>query len=150
MGTRAALAAAVIASGIWASAARPAERAAIVGPVTAVRDGDTIEVAGRAIRLQGLAAPELRQPLGREASRFLRSIALGRQVRCEPDGTRTYDRIVAVCRLEGRDLAALLVGRGLARDCRRYSRGRYASAEEAARQAGATITRLYRLPDYCR
>jgi endonuclease YncB( thermonuclease family) len=36
----------------------PAGWAASAGAVSHVRDGDTIEVAGRAIRLQGLAAPE--------------------------------------------------------------------------------------------
>jgi endonuclease YncB( thermonuclease family) len=147
---RAALVAALIAAALWAPGLSALERAPIVGRVTEVRDGDTIEVDGRPIRLQGLAAPELRQPLGREASRFLRRLTLGRQVSCEPDGTRTYDRAVAVCRLDGRDLAAILVARGLARDCRRYSLGRYAAAEQAARQAGAAITRLYRLPGYCR
>ena len=150
MGRHATLLAGVVAIGLWASEAPTAERAPIVGRVTQVRDGDTIEVEGQPIRLQGLAAPELRQPLGREAGRYLRGLILGRQVRCEPDGTRTFDRVVALCRLDGRDLGAIMVSQGLARDCERYSRGRYSAAEDAARRAGAAIGRLYRLPGYCR
>ncbi len=66
MGRHATLLAGVVAIGLWASAAPTAERAPIVGRVTQVRDGDTIEVEGQPIWLQGLTAPELRQPMGRK------------------------------------------------------------------------------------
>jgi micrococcal nuclease len=114
-----------------------------------VRDGDTIEVGRTAVRLQGVAAPELREPLGPEARRAMRELVEGRRVECEPDGSRSYDRVVALCRRleDGEDVGALLVGRGLARDCARYSRGRYAALEAAV---GAPIRRLYKLPAYCR
>lgn len=38
---------------------------------------------------------------------------------------------------------------GLARDCPRYSGGRYREAEREAARNGATIGRSYRLPGYC-
>jgi len=41
----------------------------LVGEVTHVRDGDTIEVAGLPIRLSGLAAPELGTRSGRGHAR---------------------------------------------------------------------------------
>lgn len=153
-GRRLALGAAAIAATLTLAAAFavPAERPAapIAGAVTRVRDGDTIVVGRTPVRLQGVAAPELRQPLGPEARRYLRDLAEGRRVECEPDGTRSYDRVVAVCRLDGKDVGALLVGRGLARDCPRYSRGRYAAAEAAAEAGGSPIRRLYKAPTYCR
>jgi micrococcal nuclease len=146
----AALLALVAANAAAPAADRPREQraaAAIAGAVTRVRDGDTIVVGRTPVRLQGVAAPELRQPLGADARRYLRDLAEGRRVECEPDGTRSYDRIVAVCRLDGEDIGALLIRRGLARDCARYSKGRYAALEAAA---GAPIRRLYELPSYCR
>jgi endonuclease YncB( thermonuclease family) len=118
--------------------------------VSYVRDGDTIEVAGRAIRLNGLAAPEGDEPGGAEATAAMRQMVDGRQVRCELDGERTHDRCVGVCYLEGRDLAAAMVLAGLARDWPRFSGGRYRDAEAQATAAGATIGGTYRLPGYCR
>jgi endonuclease YncB( thermonuclease family) len=122
----------------------------LVGVVERVRDGDTLELEGRAIRLRGVAAPELRDPLGPESREALRQLVAGRTVACTPDGTRTYGRIVAVCTVDGRDLGAALVAAGLARDCPHYSGGRYAALERAAAARGAPIGRVYPLPAYCR
>lgn len=62
---------------------------------------------------------------------------------------RSYDRYVAICRLEGVDISATLVRQGLARDCPRSSGGRYREIEQAAVDRGATIRQIYRLPGYC-
>ena len=125
-------------------------RGTLTGEVTYVRDGDTIELGEMAIRLQGLAAPEWNEPAGTEAREAMIDLVHGRSVRCELDGTRTYDRCVAICYLDGQDVAAVLVQRGLARDCPRFSGGRYAEAEFQAAADGATIGQAYRLPRYCR
>ncbi|MGH6916038.1 MAG: thermonuclease family protein, partial [Geminicoccales bacterium] len=74
----------------------------------------------------------------------------GRTVRCELDGSRTHDRCAGVCYLEGQDIADAMVSAGLARDCPRYSGGRYAVIEAHAAAAGATIAESYELPGYCR
>ena len=111
---------------------RAADASEIGGPVSHVRDGDTLVVAGTAIRLQGLDAPELREPGGADAARLLRSLVAGRRLRCTLDGTRSFDRRVGICSTDGQDLAALLVAAGVARDCPRYSGGRYAPLETAA------------------
>jgi micrococcal nuclease len=71
-------------------------------------------------------------------------------VRCELDGTRTHDRCAGVCYLDGRDVAAELVRAGVARDCPRFSDGRYADEEREAAQGGATTAGTYRLPGSCR
>ncbi|GBD42931.1 hypothetical protein HRbin40_00391 [bacterium HR40] len=139
-----------IAAGLLLAAAIPVAAAEpFSGTVTRVRDGDTIEVDGRPVRLKGIAAPERRQPLGEVASRAMRALALGQRVVCAPDGSRSYERIVAICELSGVDLAAFLVARGLARDCPRFSGGRYA-ALEAALGTDARIRKEYPLPAYCR
>ena len=132
------------------AAAAPCRRGTLTGEVTHVRDGDTIEVRGIPIRLSGVAAPERGERGGAEARAVMRGLVAGRSVHCRLDGSRTHDRCAGVCYLDGADIAAELVRRGLARDCPRYSGGRYAAAERAAARAGATIGAAYRLPGYCR
>jgi micrococcal nuclease len=131
------------------SPALACERGAIDGRVSYVRDGDTIELGAMAIRLQGLAAPEGAEPGGDAATVAMRRLVEGRLVRCDLDGSRTHDRC-ATCYLEGRDIAAIMVEQGLARDCPRFSGGRYAVIEAQAVVEGATIRESYRLPGYCR
>ena len=80
----------------------------------------------------------------------MRDLVAGRALCCRLDGGRTHDRCAGNCDLNGTDVAAELVRAGLARDCPRYSGGRYAAAERQAAGRGATIAETYRLPGYCR
>lgn len=121
---------------------RPAATGRLSGRAT-VTDGDTLRVAGRAVRFQGVAAPERSEKGGAAATAFVREMAAGRVVTCGLDGTRTRGRVVGVCRVGGRDIGAELVRAGLARDCPRYSKGRYARLETPA-------GRRLPLPGYCR
>jgi endonuclease YncB( thermonuclease family) len=73
----------------------------------------------------------------------------GRTLGCELNGERTHDRCVGICYLEGVDIAAEMVRRGVARDCRHFSGGRYGDAETQAAAAAAPIARTYMLPGYC-
>jgi micrococcal nuclease len=103
-------------------------------------DGDTLRVGGVAVRLQGVAAPELAhpglgirgEPGGPAAAAFMRELVDGEGLVCDLTGERTHAREVGVCRLDGRDVGAALVAAGLARDCPAHSGGRYASFETAA------------------
>ena len=70
--------------------------------------------------------------------------------RCELDSERTHGRCVGVCYLNGEDIGEAMVRQGLARDCPRFSGGRYVEAEVQAAAHGATIGRAYALPGYCR
>lgn len=97
-----------------------------------VTDGDTFEVNGIAVRLQGVAAPEADEPGGKEATRFMRELVGGEMVACDLTGERTWGREVGVCRAGGRDVGAAIIQAGLARDCPRYSGGRYADLEPPA------------------
>ena len=111
--------------------------------VTHVRDGDTIVVGKQPIRLNGIAAPERNEPGGKEATAYMRQLVLGKLLNCIDNGKWTHDRLVAVCHLNGEDIARLIVAAGLARDCPRFSGGRYTDAETAA-------SRALPFPRYCK
>ena len=125
-------------------------RGTLTGQVTLVRDGDTIVVGSMPIRLNGLAAPEGDEPGGGAATQAMTQLVQGRTLQCELDGERTHDRCAGICYLEGEDISEVMVHRGVARDCARFSRGRYAEAERRAAAEGATIGRIYAVPGYCR
>jgi endonuclease YncB( thermonuclease family) len=88
-------------------------------------DGDSIRMAGRSIRLDGIDAPEWDQTCldaggqawrcGRAASRALRERTRGQTVSCRPRAFDRYGRTVAVCALtDGSDLNAWMVRQGWA------------------------------------
>jgi endonuclease YncB( thermonuclease family) len=96
----------------------------IVGKAWVI-DGDTIDISGSRIRLQGIDAPETGQtctdafkrawPCGRAATRELIDHIAGRQLRCESSGLDRYRRVLAVCALpDGSDLNAWMVRQGWA------------------------------------
>ena len=94
------------------------------------------------IRLSGVAAPETYERGGPEATSFMKMLVNGRNVDCDLDGTRTYDRLVGICYLDGSDIGEAVIAAGLARDCPRYSHGRYRSVEQPS---AASLT----FPRYC-
>ncbi|WP_247957805.1 thermonuclease family protein [Ensifer sesbaniae] len=131
---------------------------AIVGRASVI-DGDTIEIAGERIRLQGVDAPEswqvcedgdgLRYRCGREAAMMLdRFLQASRPTRCEFVERDRYQRFVGVCiRADGVEANRWLVERGLAVDWARYSGGAYADAQGKARAQALGIWRgAFQLP----
>lgn len=122
----------------------------ITGPARVI-DGNTIEVAGQRIQLQGVAAPEWNQPGGEDAKVALHRLTTNKRITCYDTGERLHGRVVAICYLpDSRDIGEVLIRRGYARDCPRYSGGRYADAEAQAQVNGVYLFRTYRLPGYCR
>ena len=120
-----------------------ADPTTLTGTVTKVRDGDTIEVGKIPIRLNGVSAPEMNEPLGPQSKAFMADLVMGKRVRCEMNGQNTYDRCVGTCYLGDRDIGAAVIEAGLALDCPRFSGGRYKAVEtEAARKR-------IKLPGYC-
>ncbi len=66
-----------------------AEPTILTGTVTHVRDGDTIEVGKIPIRLNGVSAPELDEPLGNASKEFMIDLVDGKGARCEMTGAKT-------------------------------------------------------------
>lgn len=114
----------------------------VTGTVTHVRDGDTIEVADLPIRLNGVAAPELNEPHGQEAKTFMARLVSRKTVRCDLNGERNGDRVIGICFLKGQDIGETIISAGLARDCPRYSKGRYDAFNTVA-------SKRLPLPRYC-
>ena len=116
----------------------------LTGTVTHVRDGDTIEVGKIPIRLNGVSAPEMDEPLGSQSKAFMVNLVDGKNVRCELTGAKTYDRLVGTCYVGDIDIGTAIISEGLALDCPRYSGGRYAEFETAE------ALEQIKLPGYCR
>lgn len=91
------------------------------GPVVYVGDGDSIcvSVGPRQgldwveVRVADFYAPELHAPGGSQARDTMEDIAMGRHVSCIAQH-RSYDRVVATCRLGGVSLGDLMRKRGVA------------------------------------
>lgn len=108
-----------------------------------VIDGDTLDVDGTRVRLEGIDAPEHAQlcnrndgtkwRCGRQATRALRQMTAGAQVRCYSRGHGSYGRMLGLCFAGRLQLNAELVRRGLAWAFVKYSRT-YVGLEAVARQ----------------
>lgn len=90
------------------------------GPVAYVGDADSmcVAVGGRApsnlveVRVADFYGPELNAPGGRAGKATLERIVKGRHVVCTA-GRRSYDRVVAICRLGGVTIGDLMRGAGV-------------------------------------
>ena len=128
-----------------AAAARLDAPASIAATVTRVADGDSFVARladGRTVevRLQGIDAPEARQPFGREAGENLRRLALDERLALRRVDRDPYGRWVVVATSDDGDLALLQIRGGFAWHNVRYAREqdeafreRYAAAEREAR-----------------
>ena len=74
----------------------------ISGTITHVRDGDTIEIDGIAIRLAALNCLENDTLKGKFATKVAKQF-VGLQALCELTGAKTYDRLVGCCKFNGTD-----------------------------------------------
>jgi len=119
----------------------------IAGPARVI-DGDTLDVAGQRIRLEGIDAPETGQicttatgaswSCGLAAAAALRKMTEAKDVACDSRGTDKYGRMLAVCYEDGAEINAELVRGGFAWAFIRYSQD-YVFAEGEARAARAGI-----------
>jgi endonuclease YncB( thermonuclease family) len=109
----------------------------LAGPAIA-SDGDSLRLAGKRVRLIGLDAPELAQTCrtdlgdwacGRVARDRLAQLLEAGPVACRGSGYDAYGRVLATCLVGDVDVAATLIGEGLAVADDLYAR------EQAAAQA---------------
>lgn len=95
------------------------------GTVRYIVDGDGICVGPTSnpntwieVRLADFDAPELRTNEGQHAKAVMRQIAMGKQADCvtrlgRRGNTTSYDRVIASCKIEGDNLAALMKRAGV-------------------------------------
>jgi endonuclease YncB( thermonuclease family) len=109
-----------------------------------VIDGDTFSWNGQIYRLWGIDAVEKNQvcrltedyQCGIVARSYLRSLIDPATLTCEvKPKAKKETRIVALCRIDGEDMAQLMVSAGWAVDYKFFSKGYYAAAEASARAA---------------
>ena len=89
------------------------------GTVTHVRDGDTIEVNGTAVRLSALDCPENDTRQGQAATKLAKQF-LGAQAICELTGAKTHDRVVGYCSIGGNDFGSYMMQNSSCEVWRKY------------------------------
>ncbi len=126
---------------VWA----PAYADTLTGKVVKVADGDSITVLENTntqhrIRLQGIDAPERKQPFGNASKKHLTSLVAGKTVTVKWDKRDRYGRIVGFVIADGQDVNLVQVKAGMAWFYRYYqkelsaeNRKLYAQAEDEAR-----------------
>jgi endonuclease YncB( thermonuclease family) len=124
----------------------PAARTPTTQPLSGIArviDGDTIDVHGTHIRLNGIDAPESKQTCeangqtyacGEQATEALIVLLGARPVECAERGKDRYQRIIATCQVDSTDVGGWMVEHGWAVAYRKYSLD-YVSAEDRARSA---------------
>jgi len=148
----------VVVAAIWGgtsartapSGALPSGQAPSVQGIARVIDGDTIEVAGTRIRLEGIDAPEGDQQCaraggagdtwrcGQVATEELQRLVGRTALRCDSRGTDKYGRMLAICFAGETDINAEMVRRGFAWAFVKYSTV-YVAEEAEARKRGVGI-----------
>jgi len=117
----------------------------LTGKVVKVADGDSITVLDSTntqhrIRLQGIDAPERKQPYGNASRKHLTTLVAGKTVTVKWDKRDRYGRIVRFVIVDGHDVNLVQVKAGMAWFYRYYQRELspedrrlYADAENKAR-----------------
>ncbi len=91
----------------------PAAGQTIEGRATVI-DGDELRVGDSLIRLFGIAAPDISSNLGPDARLYLQGLADGQHIRCTEVDRNIEEQSIAICTIEGTDLATELLAQGLA------------------------------------
>ncbi len=117
----------------------------LTGKVIKVADGDSITILDNTntqyrIRLQGIDAPERKQPFGNASRKHLASLVAGKEVTVKWVKRDRYGRIVGFVIVDGHDMNLAQVKTGMAwfyryyqKELSRENRKLYAQAEDEAR-----------------
>jgi endonuclease YncB( thermonuclease family) len=122
------------------------ESPVLVGSVSRVIDGDTIDVQLSSgpitVRLGSIDAPESNQPWGEQATSALRQLVLREEVALEVMSQDRYERLVAVVYLGEHDVNRWMVEQGHAWAYRRYLEDpAYCGLEHQAREGNRGLWR---------
>ncbi len=112
---------------------------------TAIVDGDTFDLNGVRIRLNGIDAPEYGQKCGSrdcgvEALEALDKLIHSGPIDCQSMGDDGYGRVIGKCSVADQDIGAKLVSDGFAYAFVKYSAD-YIVEEESARSRGVGVWR---------
>jgi endonuclease YncB( thermonuclease family) len=117
------------------------------GRVVGVTDGDTLTVLASnkqtyKIRLQGIDAPEKKQPFGQKCKEALMTQAINLTAEVEAYKLDKYGRVIAKVSVEGKDVALTQIQTGCGWHYAAYAKEQspddqkaYAAAEQQARKA---------------
>ena len=113
-----------------------------------VIDADTIKLCDIKIRLNGVSAAERGHKTYKSCKNTVEKIISEFDtISCKLTGDMTYDRHVGICAVSKKgkteDLQQKIIENGCARDCKRYSKGKYKIFETEA-------SRELPLPSYCK
>jgi endonuclease YncB( thermonuclease family) len=92
----------------------PAVSSRTIEGMATVIDGDELRVGERLVRLFGIAAPEISANHGPDARVYLDGLAGGQRVSCQEIDRTAASESIAICAVEGTDLAPELLSAGLA------------------------------------
>lgn len=131
----------------WAVAETGEPISTIFGMAKVV-DGDTLEISGERVRLEGIDAPESGQTCGSASgaewkcglasAQALLRLTGGKDVACDSRGRDKYGRMLGICFADGIELNAELVRLGLAWAFVKYSQS-YVTAEAEAKATKSGI-----------
>jgi len=117
-------------------------QAMVVSGHVHVVDGDTIDIGGERVRLEGIDTPEQSQTCprrwfgtwkcGRKATKALKKLIAGHKVRCQGHSRGKYGRLIATCFVNDRNINAQMVRDGYAWAFVKYSKS-YVREERLAR-----------------
>jgi endonuclease YncB( thermonuclease family) len=145
----------IVAGAMIAFVGKKAFAADAISGIAAVSDGDTVVINGTRIRLHGIDAPEAAQTCmgprggswncGYDAAKMMSDLTAGKTVTCTPKGNDKYARTLASCAVDGVDLGAAMVCRGMAWSFTEYSRD-YDKQEDDAKGRKVGIWRADTVP----
>ena len=118
-----------------------AETQSLTGRVVGVHDGDSITVLAPGndqlkVRLEGIDAPELKQPFSQQSKQALSDLVYGKAVVLRVTGKDRYRRTLAVVMVEGVNANLEMVKLGMAWRFDKYTKdAALLAAQEAAKAA---------------
>lgn len=116
------------------------------GKVVSVHDGDTITILGASrrqhrIRLAEIDAPGISQAFGNQSKKSLSDIVFGKSVKVVQDDVDRYRRVVGRVYVNGIDVSAEQVSRGMTWVYRKYAtdKGLYVFENSAKTSSGRSV-----------